>query len=144
VTTQLQYWNGKTWVFNDSDSCVTSIPASAIALSGYLDSKGASTTGWSTSAAAAVLSGGTGSFTVAAPSPTGATGSVDVAVNLGSTSADQSCLSAHPATTGANLAFLRANNGSCATSADRDPSARVSFGVHSPETKKMIHVRDLF
>ena len=144
VTTQLQYWSGKAWVFNDSDSCVTSIPASAIALSGYLDSKGATTTGWSTSASAATLSGGTGSFTVAAPSPTGATGSVDVAVNLGSTSADQSCLSAHPATTGANLAFLRANNGSCATSADRDPSARVSFGVHSPETKKMIHVRDLF
>jgi len=144
IPAQLQYWNGKAWIFNDADSCITSIPATAIALSGYLDSKGNGTSGWSTTVSAITLSGGKGSLTASAPSPTGATGSVDLAVNLGSTSSDQSCLSTHASTTGANLGFLRANHGNCSTAFDRDPSARASFGVYSPETHKMIHVQDLY
>lgn len=144
VLAQLQYWNGKAWISNDADSCITSIPATAIALSGYLDSHGHATSSWSTTVSAIALASGKGSLTASPPTPSAATGSVDLAVNLGSTSADQSCLSSHPSTTGANLSFLRSNNGNCTATFDRDPSARASFGVYSPETHKLIHVQDLY
>jgi MSHA biogenesis protein MshQ len=143
VSAQLQYWNGKAWVLNSADTCTTSIPASAVALSGHVDEQGSATSAWSTVPSAMTFSGGNGGLTLSAPSPSGATGSVDLAVNLGSTGTDQSCLSSHPATTGANMAYLRSNNGSCASSFDRDPSARVTFGVFSPETRKLIHIREL-
>jgi MSHA biogenesis protein MshQ len=68
---------------------------------------------------------------------------VDVAVNLGSGTADQSCLSTHPSTTGASLSWLRSNFGNCASSFDRDPSARITFGVYSPESQRVIHVQDI-
>jgi MSHA biogenesis protein MshQ len=68
---------------------------------------------------------------------------VSLAVNLGATTTDQSCLAAHPSTTGANMAYLRSRNGSCATSYDRDPSARVTFGVYAPETRKVIEIHDM-
>lgn len=143
VSAQIQYWNGKTWIVNNADTCTTSISAAAVGLSGYIDSKGSATGGWSTSTSSLSLSGGNGSLTVAAPVPSGMTGSVDLAVNLGNTSTDQSCLSTHPTTSGANLSHLRANNGGCASSNDRDPSARVTFGVYSPESRKLIHIREL-
>ena len=82
----------------------------------------------------------------AAPSPS-ATGSVDIALNLGATAADQSCLATHPASTGAALPWLRAPQGSangCAAAWDRDPAARASFGIYSPETRKTLHVREIF
>jgi MSHA biogenesis protein MshQ len=53
-------------------------------------------------------------------------------------------LSSHPASTGAALAWLRGRNGSCTTTWDRDPAARASFGVASPETRKTVHVRELY
>ena len=91
--------------------------------------------------------GGRGLLLLSAPSPT-ATGSVDVAVNLGSTSTDQSCLSSHPASTGANLPWLRAQFGSangCAGVNDfsRDPSIRATFGVYAPELKRIIHSAEI-
>lgn len=143
VNAQIQYWNGRTWILNNADTCTTSIPSAAIGLSGYLDNKGSATASWATSASALTFTGGNGSLTVSAPTPSGTTGSVDLAINLGSTSADQSCLSTHPSSTGANLSYLRANNGGCASSNDRDPSARITFGVFSPETRKLVHIREL-
>ena len=71
--------------------------------------------------------------------------SVDVALNLGSSTAtDQSCHASHPLTVGAAKPWLRAQNGSCATSADRDPAARASFGIFTPECRKTVHLRELF
>ncbi|MBI2734093.1 MAG: LamG domain-containing protein, partial [Aquabacterium sp.] len=136
----------KAWVLNSADSC-TSIPAASVARSNYLDSKGAATAAWSTTPSAVTISGGNGNLILSAPSPS-ATGSVDFAFNLGSTSTDQSCLSSRPSSTGASLSWLRAQNGStnsCAgvTTYDRDPSARATFGVYQPETRKAVFVRDL-
>jgi MSHA biogenesis protein MshQ len=82
-------------------------------------------------------------LTLGAPSPT-STGSLDFALNLGATTTDQSCLGAHPASTGAALPWLRSQNGACSTLWDRDPSARATFGIYAPETRKTIHVRELF
>jgi MSHA biogenesis protein MshQ len=137
---QTQYWSGKSWIKSDGDGC-TSVLASAVALSGYTNAKGSSGT-WTTSASPITMVNGAGTLSLSAPSPV-ATGTVNVALNLGSTSADNACLSTHPATTGANLGWLRSLNGNCAATYDRDPSARATFGIYSPETKKTIYVRPI-
>ncbi|MFM2119272.1 MAG: hypothetical protein RL722_740, partial [Pseudomonadota bacterium] len=40
--------------------------------------------------------------------------------------------------------WLRAQNGACATGWASDPSARASFGIYSAETRKTVHVREIF
>lgn len=97
-----------------------------------------------TSASAITLASGRGTLTLGAPTPANASLSVDLALDLGSTAADQSCQARRPATAGAARPWLRSAFGSCATTADRDPAACASFGVFSPETRKTVHVRDIF
>ena len=116
---------------------------SAVVRASYLDNKGAATAAWTSSASAITIVGGSGTLTLGAPSPA-ATGSVDVALNLGSSTADQSCLAAHPASTAGALPWLRSQNGACSALWDRDPSARASFGIYTSETRKTVHVRELF
>lgn len=140
---QAQYWTGKTWALNSADSC-TKVKAESVVPSGYLSHQGSATTAWTTTPGALTILGGNGTISLSAPSPTGSTGSVDLALNLGSTTTDASCLSSHPASTGAGLPWLRGRNGSCASTWDRDPAARASFGVASPETRKTVHVRELY
>ena len=142
IAVQAQYWSGNAWVQNSADSC-TSLPSAAVVRAGYLDNKGATTSAWTSTVSAITITGGSGAATVSAPSPT-ATGSVDVALNLGGSGVDQSCLSAHPASTAGALPWLRSQNGACSALWDRDPSARASFGIYTPETRKTIHVRELF
>ncbi len=142
VTTQ--YWSGKAWVVNEADAGCTVVPTASVVRAVYMDSKGATTTAWVTSVSSIVpLSGGRGAIVLAAPTNSG-TGSVDLSVNLGTTTADQSCLGAHPASVGTQQPWLRSLNGNCAATYDRDPSARATFGVFSPETQRLIHTRDLF
>ena len=145
VPVQVQYWSGNAWVLNNADSC-TSVPAAAVVRASYLDNRGGATTAWSTTATSITIAAGKGTLTLGAPSPT-TTGSVNLALNLGGTTVDQSCLAAHPASTGAALPWLRSQNGSgngCGAQWTRDPSARASFGIYVPETRKTIHVRELF
>jgi MSHA biogenesis protein MshQ len=139
-------------VHNNSDSC-TSIPAVAILRSNYLDYKGAPVTlanTWTTTPSAVAISSGNGTLTLSAPSPS-YSGSVEFAFNLGSTTTDQSCLANHPTGTGAGAAvpWLRSQYGTSSTCAsqtgfDRDPSAKATFGVYQPESKKIVYSRDLF
>lgn len=138
-----EYWTGNSWVLNSDDN-FTVIPAGSIALSGYSGTLSAVNLGAShITPPTTTLSGGQGSIVLTMPSPT-ATGSVDLAINLGTGAADQSCLTVHSATTGAAIPWLRSINGNCAITYDRDPSARGSFGIYAPETRKTIHVRELF
>lgn len=143
VPVQAQYWTGRAWVLNSADSC-TSVPAASVVRSGYLSHQGSATTAWTTTPGALTILGGNGTISLSAPSPAGSTGSVDLALNLGSTATDVSCLASHPSSTGANLPWLRGRNGSCASTWDRDPSARASFGIATPETRKTVHVRELY
>ena len=136
-----EYWSGAAWVQNNADSC-TAVPAAAVARSNYRNHQGAAGA-WSTTPSAIAIVAGAGVLTLSAPSPA-ATGTVDFTLNLGSSAADQSCLATHPASTGAAVHWLRSRNGSCAATWDRDPSARASFGIYSPETKKTVHVREIF
>jgi MSHA biogenesis protein MshQ len=142
LTVQAQFWSGNAWVPNSADSC-TMLSAAAVVRSGYLDNKGAPTAAWSTTASAVNVAGGSGALTLSAPSPT-ATGSVDLALNLGSSASDQSCLAVHPASTGAALPWLRSQQGSCSTAWNSDPAARASFGIYAPETRKTLHVREIY
>lgn len=129
---QAQYWSGQSWVLNSDDSC-TSL------LSGNFYLVGAPA---GTGASGVTIAAGAGTMTLTKPSPT-ATGVVDVAANLGLSGNDQSCLSTHGGTA-ASLPWLRSQNGNCAITYDRDPSARATFGIYAPETKKTIHVREQF
>lgn len=141
LAVRAEYWSGAAWVVHGDDSCTT-VPATAVALSNVRNHQGG-TGGWSTTPSAISIAAGNGWLALSAPAPA-ATGSVDVALNLGATAADQSCLPDHPATTGAALPWLRSRHGSCAATWDRDPWARASFGIYSPESRKTIHVRDLY
>ena len=142
VPVQVQYWSGNTWVPNSADGC-TAVPAAAVVRAATLDNKGAATTAWTSSASAIVISAGAGTLTLGAPSPS-STGSLDFALNLGGTATDQSCLATHPASTGGALPWLRSQNGACASGWAADPSARATFGIYAPETRKTIHVREIF
>ena len=137
-----EYWSASAWVLNSADSCST-LPAASVALSNARSPAGGATAATST-AAAITLSGGNGLLILTAPSPAGTGLSLDIALNLGSTASDQSCNAVRPASTGAARPWLRAQNGACAASADRDPAARASFGIFSPETRKTVHARELF
>lgn len=146
MAVEAQYWSGSSWIKNAQDNC-TSIPATAIARFNPLKPSGSASTAMNNTASAIAISGGSGTLTLSAASPAAA-GSLDLAINLGSTTADLACSSAaRPATTGAALPWLRSQYGSaggCGSAWNRDPSARASFGIFSPETRKNIHAREIF
>jgi len=145
VPVQAQHWSGIAWIQNSADNC-TSLPVAAVVRAGYLDARGVATTAWASTASALTITSGAGTLSFGAPLPT-STGSLDFALNLGAATTDQSCLATHPTSTGAALPWLRSQNGSsggCAALWDRDPSARASFGIYSPETRKTVHARELF
>ena len=137
-----EYWSANAWVLNSADNCST-LAAGSVLLSNPRTSGGSAST-VSSSASGLTLASGSGLITLAAPTPSGSSLSLDLALNLGSTASDQSCNSSHPASTGAAKPWLRALNGSCAASADRDPAARASFGDYSAESRKTVYVRELF
>ena len=142
VPVMVEYWSNLSWVPTSDDTC-TAIPSASVALSNPRSQTGAVSAATS-SAGAGALSGGRGVLTLAAPNPAGSSLTLDLSVNLGPTTADQSCNTSHPATVGANLPWLRSRNGSCAATWDRDPAARASFGIFSPETRKTIHLREIY
>ena len=138
-----EHWSGNAWVLNSADNCST-LAAGSVALSNPRSAAGLLSTALSSVTGALALVNGSGLLTLAAPLPLGNSLSLDVSINLGSTTADQSCHASHPVSLGAAKPWLRAQNGSCAATADRDPAARASFGIFSPESKKTVHVRELF
>lgn len=145
IPIRLEYWSGKSWVLSGDDSCTT-LSSGNVALSGRVNLQGQAA-GWTNTVQAISLAGGVGSISLNPPSPSGS-GTVDVALNLGGTATDSSCLPNHPASTGANRAWLRSQQGSgnaCAGSPwTSDPSARASFGAMSPESQRRIHERQLY
>ncbi|MDT7836888.1 DUF6701 domain-containing protein [Aquabacterium sp. OR-4] len=142
VPLSLDYWSGLAWLVSADDSCTTLSPAH-VALSNPRDARGAASAAGTTVSAVALVAG-RGMLTLSAPTPAGHSLTVDLALNLGSTGSDQSCQASHPASTGAAQPWLRSANGACAATADRDPAGRASFGIYSPESRKAVHVREMF
>lgn len=143
-----EIWSGNSWV-QHSDDIYTEIPSSAFAI----------TPRKQTAAVASAVP-----FTVSTPPNTivkmvngigslgltpggGGPGWGDVAANLGDTNADTACTgqALRPASTGASKPWLRSLN-VCSKngSLDIDPWARATFGIFEPETKRIIHVREVF
>lgn len=124
----LQYWSGSAWDTNTLDSC-TRVPSSAVSFGNLRRTLSTADTGV-TGALAFVA--GQGALTLAAPGG-GRSGTADVALSLGSSAADASCLqpwtpgAGDAATAGADLAHLR--GAWCGSSWGQDPSARASFGL---------------
>lgn len=137
-----QYWTaGGSFDTNTLDNC-TVLPASAVSfgkLRGTLTSADVGLTSTSVS-----LSNGAGVLKLKAPvTGSGHRGSVDLALSLGSTATDASCLQtwtpATPATTGAGLSHLR--GAWCASTYTKDPSARASFGLYRG-ADSMVYMRE--
>ncbi len=138
IPVSLEYYTGQAWVLNAEDS-TTALPA------------GIASTG--------TVSGFTIASTLSSPFANGkaelaltpsaaAHVSVPFALNLGTTTANTSCYAGRgtqmTASTGAALAFLRSADASCAAAGIVDPSALATFGVYAPETKRIIHTREVF
>ena len=130
---QAQYWNGTHWVLNTLDNCTT-LPASAF----HLVSPPAGTA----VSGPVALTAGRGELTLSAPT-SAQMAVIDLAAALGQTGVDNACLSTHGGSAAA-MPWLRSRNGSCASTYDRDPSARATFGVYAPETRRNIHVREWY
>lgn len=131
---QVQYWTGDVWVLNNLDNC-TELKPEHFHLSSTLSSV-------STTPNPIKITSGNGFVTLTAPGA-GNTGSVDVAANLGTSGSDQSCLATHGGTAGLQP-WLRSRNGGCAATYNRDPSARATFGIYTPESRRLIHVREFY
>jgi MSHA biogenesis protein MshQ len=133
---QTQYWSGSTWIQNSADSCTSLVAGNFFLFPNGLSSVVQPVT----------ISGGSGVIRLAAPAG-GATATVDIAANLGTAGNDQSCLGNHGGNPG-SLPWLRARNGDNANCvggpSDRDPSARASFGIYTPESTRVIHMREFF
>jgi len=127
-----QYWSGSNWNTNTLDSCTT-VPTSAFNFGNLMRTITASDTA---ATAAIALASGTGLLRLAAPS-SGRLGTYDVALSLGSSATDASCLqpwtpaTGDAASAGASLAFLR--GAWCGSSYGFDPSARATFGQQSTQ-----------
>lgn len=123
----LQHWSGSAWVTNTLDSCTT-VPASALSFGNL---RRTLTTADTAALGGLTFSAGQGSLRLAAPGG-GRSGTYDVALSLGSTATDASCLQpwtpggGDAASTGANLAHLR--GAWCGSTYTNDPAARASFG----------------
>lgn len=134
IPVSAQYWTGNSWILNADDNGTT-IPIGSVALSP------AGPAGVAVSADV-TLAGGQGFIVLTRP--TSGTGSVALAVNLGGGTLDQSCLPNHPPSVGAAQPWLRSLNGNCPTGNNSDPSARGTFGIFAPESRRVIHIRESF
>lgn len=138
-----QYWNGSAFVTNTLDSCTT-VPANALNFGNYRLTMAASDTTVLSGGSTLTLSAGSGSIPLE-PITSGHRGTLDIAISLGSSSTDYACLqpwtpgSGDAATAGAGLTYLR--GAWCGSSYDRDPSARISYGLYRG-ADKFLHQRE--
>jgi MSHA biogenesis protein MshQ len=136
IPVSLEYYTGQTWVLNAEDS-TTIIPPGAVSVGTGMGTIATGLTGFANGTATLTLT----------PSAGAKRGSVPFALNLGKDSANTSCYADKPAmtaSTGAVVPFLRSADSSCAAAGAVDPSAMATFGVYAPETKRIIHMREVF
>ncbi len=139
IPVSIEYYTGQMWIMNAEDS-TTALPAGIV-------STGTTAPGLTiASTLSPAFTGGKADLTL---TPSAAAHvSVPFALNLGTTAANTSCYASRGAgmstSTGASLAFLRSPDASCAAAGNVDPSALATFGVYAPETKRIIHTREVF
>ena len=129
-----QYWDGTSWATNTLDSCTT-VAAASVSFGNLSGTLTVADTAVSTPI---TISAGSGSLRVPAPGG-GRSGAYSVALSLGSSATDASCMqpwtpgSGDAASAGANLSYLR--GAWCSATYDKDPAARASLGRASGNDK---------
>jgi MSHA biogenesis protein MshQ len=139
VPLSVEYWNGSFFTINTLDSC-TRLTNTDIAFGNTQLFAACKTSGTPTGAGNIVFSGGRASnFRLSAPA---ARGSVDLTVNLAAPGGASTCTggASAPATT-RTASWLQGNWG--ASSYDRNPTARVSFGQYN-NTPDIIYLREQY
>lgn len=139
VLAEAQYWDGQRMATNAADQC-TAVPATSTAMANYQRQLAACKT--AVAAAVPVLASGRTWLKLARPG-NGNAGSVDLAVQLGSSAAGRTCTvvgGSDTAAAAANLPWLQGKwNGAAAY--DQNPTTRASFGQYrSP----LIYLRESF
>ncbi|MCW5624231.1 MAG: Ig-like domain-containing protein [Burkholderiales bacterium] len=137
VTVAAEYWNGTGFVLNGDDSC-TRLTNTQFAFGNYSGGLAACNTSGSPVGANAItftaLSRGQASNFRLSPPGAGRSGSVDLALNLGTAATGQTCSAgAAAAATAAGLTWLQGNWGGAAAW-DRNPVGRISFGQFGGST----------
>lgn len=133
-----EYWTSKSWLLNERDSFST-IPAAAMAQTRSAHAVAGAAGVRPKQQVFADLTMQKGEAMLPVQSDT--SGWIDIAFNLRAgtgTGQDQSCLKSHPQTSFANLPWLQSLSG-CA-----DPSGRATFGIFAPESRRIIHMREVF
>ncbi len=128
VLVEAQYWDGLRLATNAADQC-TPLAATTVAMGNYQRSLAACKT--AVTASATKLASGRAFLRLGRPG-SGNSGSVDLALQLGSTAAGLTCSSvgaAAVATGAANLTWLQ-GRWSGATAFDQNPATRASFGQY--------------
>lgn len=134
----VEYWDGSAWRRNVEDS-TTLFAQSAFAIP---PSAGLTAT-------MVNVKNGSGALQLKPPA-NAATLSVPIALNLRSASAsagaDDACdkLTPKPASTGVDMGYFRVSDPNCTDTNPHDPWARASFGIFSAETRRIIHIREVF
>lgn len=124
IPVETQYWSGSFWQRNSLDSC-TVVAASNMALGNYTGGLNTGNLGASHLSMSAI-SQGLGTIALTKPSPA-ATGSVDLAINLGTTGTGSICPAWIATAAGASLAHLRGQW--CGANFDKDPVGSINFGI---------------
>jgi MSHA biogenesis protein MshQ len=142
IPVNIEFYTGQTWVRNFEDT-TTTFGQTAVSLGRTANPVAIALTPFANGAATLGL-------TPAAGSPRT---SVPFALNLGTTTgANTSCYyvaaagtapSSMTDSTGAGLPFLRSADRSCGKT-NIDPSAMATFGIFAPETKRIIHMREVY
>lgn len=142
-----EYWTGKSWLLNSADSH-TEIPQAAFAFKG---SAAGMKPQEKFASGPLKLAGGAAAFDLGLAE--GGPGPVHIAINLRGGTQDDACVGdgtgtetvgTGVATTGAALPWLRPFTTGCKAAQARDPYGRATFGVYTPENRRIIHVREVF
>jgi hypothetical protein len=128
IPLEAQYWSGTAYLRNASDSCTT-IPPSSLIYSGFQSNLAACATH---TVLSGTLNAGRASPSLKLTAPgNGKNGSVNLAVNVGSTASGSTCTSSSSSSaTAAGMAWFGTN-----------PSAKATFGIHKTP---LIYLRENF
>ncbi|KFI05439.1 DUF6701 domain-containing protein [Massilia sp. BSC265] len=142
VPVTAEYWTGKSWLLHSDDNA-TLIPRDAF---GFKPASAGMTVERAIPGSGLKLVNGAAAFDLRVTA--GGSGPVDIAANLGNGKQDNACIGNQAGTgkesAGAGMAWLRSITTGCGTSEPRDPNGRATFGVYTPENRRIIHVREVF
>ena len=135
VPAETQYWNGTSFITNNSDSCTT-LAATNVALAFQPGNLSACETSLTTT----TFANGRANLQLSAPGQ-GNDGSVVLTANLGATASGNTCSPASTPVTSANRLYLQGNW--TGANYDQNPSGKATFGTYRG-AEEVIFTRENF